>query len=61
MQKRFENELKRYFENEPDGRRRILRRGFKHHERKKNELQKNLWRKKCKRIQEEKKPIKYTE
>lgn len=28
---------------------------------KKNELQKNLWRKKCKRIQEEKKPIKYTE
>lgn len=33
MQKRFENELKRYFENEPDGRRRTLRRGFKHHKR----------------------------
>lgn len=46
MQRRFENELKRYFENEPDGRRRILRRGFKHHKRKKKRITKESLAKK---------------
>lgn len=57
MQRRFENELKRYFENEPDGRRRILRRGFEHHKRKKTNYKRIFGEKSANEFKKKKNPL----